>query len=384
MRELAYIETIKAIKPITGADRIECAEILGWEVVIQKDTFKVGEHIVYCEVDSILPKLECFEFLRPRNFRIKTICLKQQISQGIVFPLSVLTDVDPSFNLNKLKLGQDVTEALKIVKYDPESALDDEIPQEKRSWITNKWSFIKWKLTGIKPVRKGSFPQDVPKTDEIRVQKMGSLLEKREGELVYITEKIEGSSCTFVYRRNDNWLAKVLGKNHIFQVCSRNRIVYDSRTGRGETNKQFYPLAEKYNLLSGLKRLNRNLAVQGECLGPGVQNNIYQLPEYEFRAFLIYDLDAKKYLDFNEAFTLMAQLGLTSVPIIDASVKLVNDVKHYVELSKGTSRINAKTNKEGIIIQASKTNREGIVIRAMNGDFSFKSINPDYLLKSNL
>jgi hypothetical protein len=371
MRELAYIQQIKALKPIAGADSIECAEILGWEVVVKKGDFKVNDLVVYCEIDSILPDLSCFEFLRSKKFRIRTVKLRGQISQGIAFPLSVLTDVDPAFNLKKIKLGQDVTEALKIVKYDPESALDDEIPQANKSWIANKWSFIKWKLFKIKPVRAGGFPQDVPKTDETRVQKMGGLLEKREGELVYITEKCEGSSCTFVYRCNDNWFAKLLGKDHIFQVCSRNRIVYDSRTGGGETNKQFYPLAAKYNLLAGLKRLNRNLAIQGECVGPGVQGNIYQLPEYELRAFLIYDLDAKKYLPFNETFTLMAQLGLASVPVITSNVKVVNDIKYYVELSKDNSVINPKVK------------REGIVIRAMNGEFSFKSINPEYLLKQN-
>jgi hypothetical protein len=368
MRELAYIETIKNLKPIPNADNIECAEILGWEVVVKKGDFKVGDLCVYAEVDSILPDLPPFEFLRAKKFRIRTVKLKSQISQGIAFPLSTLTQIDPSFNLAKLKVGQDLTDTLKITKYDPE-AVSDEPQQIKKSWLANKWSYLKWKLFGIKPAKNGNdFPTHlVPKTDEIRVQKMGSELTKREGELVYITEKAEGASCTFIYRRSGNWL----DNHYIFQVCSRNRVVYDSRKGGGETNRQFFYLAAKYSILQRLKKLDRNLAIQGECIGPGVQGNIYQLPDYELKVFLIYDLDKRCYVPYNELVSLVKELKLPMVPVVDDAAVVKNDIKYYVELSKGNSVINPKVS------------REGIVIRSMNGDFSFKSINPLYLLNQH-
>jgi RNA ligase (TIGR02306 family) len=90
MRKLASIQRVNAVEPITEADAIERIRILGWYVVVRKDEYKVGDLVIYCEVDSILPDRPEFEFLRTRNFRIRTIKLKGQVSQGICFPLSVL------------------------------------------------------------------------------------------------------------------------------------------------------------------------------------------------------------------------------------------------------------------------------------------------------
>lgn len=47
MRKLATIRTIADIKPIEGADSIECAIVDGWTVVVKKGEFKVGETAVY-------------------------------------------------------------------------------------------------------------------------------------------------------------------------------------------------------------------------------------------------------------------------------------------------------------------------------------------------
>src|SRR5512133_1532260 len=89
-RKLASIQKIVSLTPIEGADKIEVATVLGWNVVVKKGDFKVGDACVYIEIDSILPDRPEFEFLRERKFRIKTIRLKGQVSQGICFPLSIL------------------------------------------------------------------------------------------------------------------------------------------------------------------------------------------------------------------------------------------------------------------------------------------------------
>lgn len=92
-RKLASIQVITDLSPIEGADRIETAQILGWQCVVKRGEFKVGDSVVYFEVDSVLPERNEFEFLRERKFRIKTIKLKKQISQGLVMPLSILNSV---------------------------------------------------------------------------------------------------------------------------------------------------------------------------------------------------------------------------------------------------------------------------------------------------
>ena len=117
-RKLASVRRIVSLSPIVGADLIEKATILGWEVVVaKKDNLKVGDLVVYCEVDSILPDKPEFEFLRERKFRIRTIKLKGQVSQGIVFPLSIL----PGNSIFPYKEGDDVTEVLGVRKHDPQA-----------------------------------------------------------------------------------------------------------------------------------------------------------------------------------------------------------------------------------------------------------------------
>jgi hypothetical protein len=60
-RPLAYSQTVKELRPIEGADRIEVATILGWPVVVKKGLYQVGDLLVYCEIDSILPDWQYFK-----------------------------------------------------------------------------------------------------------------------------------------------------------------------------------------------------------------------------------------------------------------------------------------------------------------------------------
>ena len=65
MRKLASIQKILDIKPIDGADKIEVCQVLGWKCVALKDTYNIGDKIVYIEIDSLIPLSNPnFEFLR--------------------------------------------------------------------------------------------------------------------------------------------------------------------------------------------------------------------------------------------------------------------------------------------------------------------------------
>lgn len=91
-RKLASIQKISAITDIPGADNIQVATILGWQVVInKKDKFKVGDLVIYIETDSIVPHTNpTFDFLKDRKYRVRIIKLKKTNSEGICFPLNIL------------------------------------------------------------------------------------------------------------------------------------------------------------------------------------------------------------------------------------------------------------------------------------------------------
>lgn len=194
-RKLAHVEIIESLNPIEGADKIEVCTVLGWHCVIKKDEFKVGEKVIYIEVDSVVPENPEFEFLRDRKFRVRTIKLRGQISQGLVIPLPE--------NLSNKPIGTDVTEELGIIKYLTPSERDDISRQEeaikleksklKKFMMRYSW-YRRWFLSRK---AKSGFPYWVSKTDEERIQNIPKVLEQFKDYKVYVTEKIDYQSVTF-------------------------------------------------------------------------------------------------------------------------------------------------------------------------------------------
>jgi RNA ligase (TIGR02306 family) len=197
MRTLASIRSVNAAKPIPNADAIERVRVLGWWVVTKKGEFRPGDRVVYCEIDSLLPERPEFEFLRasgykpaqvdgagqvilPAGFRVKTVKLRGQVSQGICFPLSLLPPGAPTDE------GADVTDLLGIRKWEPP------LP------------------AGMGGKVKGGLPGFLPETDETRVQVLEGVLRRHRGKTFHVTEKLAGTSFTAFLR------------DGTFGICSRN------------------------------------------------------------------------------------------------------------------------------------------------------------------
>jgi len=188
-------------------------------------------------------------------------------------------------------------------------------------------------------------------------------LEMHQGKKAYISEKLEGQSNQYIsIKSKGSIFTKIFNLNSMnFIVLSRNRKVNNQNDTR-------WKVAKELDLINKLKNLNKNIALQGELIGPKIQGNIYKLEKPEFRLFLVYDIDNKRYYNFKELCKIANDLNLKMVPIISEDHVVHTDIKAYVELSKGNS-------------QLFKTKREGIVIRLMDENFSFKSISPEYLLE---
>ena len=187
-RSLAHIEEIKNIHPIDGKDRIVLAEVLGWTVIVQKSDFNIGDKVIYVEIDSVLPEKPEFEFLRSKNFRIKTMKMAGCLSQGICFPLSILPQN------RKYNIGDDVTDIIGITQYEP--TMDDDkgvIQKEIKSTKHYPKFLMRWKwfrqLVLPKKQAKG-FPDFISKTDEMRIEGCPHyLLDKTP---VVVSEKVDG------------------------------------------------------------------------------------------------------------------------------------------------------------------------------------------------
>ena len=334
-RKLASIQVISDIRPIEGADAIEVARINNWDVVVAKNVgHKVGDHVVYCEIDSFLPIREEFEFLRKSSFkrmgdqegfRLKTIRLRGQVSQGLILPMSVFGD----FGWTAYE-GLDVTERLAIVKYEPP------IPAELAGKV------------------RGNFPGFLHKTDEERVQNLTKDYAKwvEDGLDFYVTEKLDGSSATF-YLRDD-----------LFGVCSRN---LDLEETEGNT---FWKVARELKLEEKLREFGRNLCIQGELIGEGIQGNPYKIKGHTVKFFNVFDIDTQTNYGLPMFLaTMEIYLKLETVPFLtDLTMKLPKTIDEMLAYADGKSVLNPNFD------------REGVVVRSMDRKISFKAISNKFLL----
>ena len=83
-RELCYVVTIDEIKPIEGKDKVECAVVGGWTIMVKKGQFDPGDAGIYFEIDSKVPAVAPFEFLEPKHYKIKTQKYGKFYSQGLL------------------------------------------------------------------------------------------------------------------------------------------------------------------------------------------------------------------------------------------------------------------------------------------------------------
>lgn len=352
MRKLAHIEKVEWIKPIEGADKIELCGVLGWQCVIKKNEFKVGDTIIYVEVDSVMPEKKEFEFLRERKFRVRTIKLRGELSQGLVLPLS-------SIKRGKYKIGQDVTDELGVKKYLTPSEIAElnEINKSKNLLIRR---FKKYKH------KSNRFPTWISKTDEERLQNIPQVLVQFKDSICYITEKIDYQSVTFTSKPNNSFIGRLFGKKTEFVVASRNLRVLDKNT-------LYWKIANKYNIEKILKE-NPDLTIQGEQGDGGVQGNKYEIEELMFWVFNVINHRTGKHLNYNEMYEFCKKYDLPIVPIVFTGlISSVGDkVEDWVEYSKSKSLINPNVVREGIVVRVIEDGKKLL---------SFKVINPDFQLK---
>lgn len=337
MRKLASIRKVSDIQPIPDADRICVYVIDGWKVVDSIGKYNIGDLIVYIEPDGFVPNSLC-PFLskgnEPKEYngikgeRLRTIKLKKTLSQGLILPLYPTCD-----NIDSMLFeGLDVTIPLGIQLYEPP------VPACLAGTV------------------KGNFPSRIPKTSQERIQNLVTDFNEWK-ELDYrfeCSEKADGSSMT-CYIIDDE-----------FGVCSRNLDL------KLDENNTFWKVAIQNLFERKLRLLNKNIAIQGEMIGNGVNNNLYKLTDHRFMLFDVYDIDAGRYYSSRERIELAESLDIDHVPIIDImNLNAFNTVDELLEFADGKSIINPDVNREGLVFKCVE-----------NPDVHFKAISNRYLIKN--
>ena len=342
MRKLATIRKIDSIRPIPDADAIECAVVGGWTVGIKKGDCKAGDLAIYCEIDSWI-STELAPFLskgkEPREYngvrgeRLRSVKLRGQLSQGLLLDRFVALD-----KVGEIHEGMDVSDLLNIVKYEPP------VP----ACLAGK--------------ARGLFPSFIPKTDQERIQNLTTEFAEwvSPGFPIMptweVTEKLDGSSMTVYVNEQDQG------------VCSRNLNLYDTE---GNT---LWQVAHRDQIITALQDSQRNLAIQGELIGEGIQGNPYKIKGQSFYVFDIYEIDKGSYMTPTQRRDFCEFHELLHVPVIAFGAHLYDTlgmatIDSLLEFAEGKSELNPQTDREGLVFKCNEQQK------------SFKTISNKYLLK---
>jgi RNA ligase (TIGR02306 family) len=318
---MATIRKIDEIRPIEGADAIEAAVVGGWAVVIKKGEFKVGDLAVYLEIDSWVPN-ELAPFLskgnEPREFngirgeRLRTVKLRGTTSQGLLLPIeTAFPGSERRFWWSQVDV--DVSERLGIQKWEAP------IPAQLAGDV------------------EGPFPTVIPRTDQERIQNLTEQLKEWQGNTDFtweVTEKLDGSSMT-VFVNGDSE-----------GVCSRN---WNLKETEGNT---LWRVARRNDLLVKIRKTNRNLALQGELIGEGIQGNAYKVTGQDFFVFDIYDIDRGDYMTPFERRVFCDTHGIKHVPVLAKEMVIQEWVTGLLTMADGQSVLNPKTGREGLVFKS--------------------------------
>jgi len=348
MNNIATIQRVKNVRNHPNGDALDLCNVLGWQVVVKRNEFKENDLCVYVVIDSVLPEKPEFEFLRNKNFRIKPIRLRKEESAGICFPLSILPNYVPAMgdtppyneprfgcptdNLT-IREGLDVTDAIGVKHY------EKPIPAS---------------LAGQ---AFGSFPGYIRITDEDNLRSYPNAVPEMFSRPFYITRKDDGSSGTFFIKGGE------------FGVCSR-RIHLKDTEGNG-----FWNMARKYDVNNVLLKAfpDKEIAVQGEVCGPGIQANKLGLKEMEFHLFNIWDINQRTYLDYAKLMEFSNTYGIPMVTTIEEGNIFSYSLEDLIKLSNA-QKYPTGGPAEGIVIRP----KEGFYSNELKKSWSGKVINENY------
>jgi len=330
------IETIETVRHHPNANCLDLCTLdsISFQFVTGKDEYKEGDKVLYFPIDALISenvaeRLGVKGKLSGKNKnRIKTVRLRGEISQGLVGKLEDFYDlIGDSTN------PEVITEKLGVTKYEPP----------------------------VVPCKSGNLvglPCGLSVYDIEGAERNKDILNQLLNEEVIVMEKLEGQNFSitfdsqkqkiFVNQRKFSIIPLENKQDHIFWKIAKKII---------KNNKSLIDFVE------WMGKIGNNVTLYGEFIGPGIQNNVYQLKEYDVKCFDIKINDT--FVNFNEYCNYFDQYfgdinhlpawHVLSAPIVDKNVlkKILNE-KSITEYSHGKSKLNPNVFREGIVVKPLK------------------------------
>ena len=361
---VCFVSQINDLKPIEGADNIEVAFIEGWNCIVPKNVYKVGDMVICATTDAVIPEklsgeLNIKNYLRGGS-RVRTVKLRGVYSECLIIPITYL-------NNKKCYLGADVMDQLGIFKYEPPIKQITLASGKRIKYSDNPNFSIYYKFPNLKNVQ-GIFTEN----DEVQITRKLHGTNARFG-IVKKSKLTLWEKIKYFFTKNELIKYEYIVGSHNAQKGSDSIGYYDTNVWFDISNK--YEIKEK--LLYYMKHcafknsimfdeVGSGIIIYGEIYGAGIQKGYdYGLSDIKFAGFDV--VVNGQYLSTTQ-----------SKYIIEGILSL-----HYVEVlynGKWSKEIQDKFILKNYI-KGTKIPHEGIVIKHVNGNRTkvAKVINPEYL-----
>jgi len=368
LNSVCFVSKINDIKPIENADKIELAIIQGWNSIIQKGQYKVGDLVVVATTDAVIPvtlsdAMEVTNYLR-KGQRVRTVKLRGVYSESLIIPFKFAEKL--THPKAKWAEGTDMMELLGIFKYEPPVKMVQLGSGRKIRYSENPNFLVYYKFPNQKNVPDMFI----------------------EGDYVQITKKIHGTNARYgivkktklsfwdkikkFFKIADEWVdyEYVVGSHNV-EKGSDSQGFYDRNV--------WYEIADKYEIKTklwkyvksiGVHSVGSGITLYGEIYGYGIQKGYdYGLTNIEFAGFDVMKNGIYLSVDDTE-IVILGMLELPHAPILYNGKwsQEVQDKHVFNSFIKGT-----------------KIPEEGIVVKSITGERSkiSKVINPDYYIYSD-
>lgn len=322
-RKMASVQEVRAISPIPGADRIEVAIIEGWQCVVGKGEFSVGDKVAYLEIDTFLPggRPEFATFMERGRKQmeiggevvdghvLRTAKLRGVYSQGLVMSLESLGLVPSAY-----EVGDDITDAVGVCQYEP---------------------------IEVNPNAVGTYDTSLaPVTDAVRIQSCPEIWEDLGRVACRASVKVDGTSMTIVYdTRGATPQLRVFG--HHYELTPDQGLGAQAiRTCDGQGIVTFC-------------ESHPDVAVQFEFAGPKVNGNRLGLPAHRAFVFALWRKGREK-VSFEDEITCpdaeYAAIRKSACPMLEVLPSDFGSVDDAVRWAEGL-RGNVSENRldEGVV-----------------------------------
>ena len=239
--------SIGEIQVHPNADTLGIVFVGGYQCVVKKDNYKVGDLAVYLPPDSVVPQTKPFEFLWadkefpdgvvPEKYRRITVRrYRKEYSEGLLLPVTDFPLLYNQAGVFSQDEGDDVAELLGITHYEEPEPVDlygtPSTRLQEKGWPRSLrgWFFLILRALGLRrnPLEGTSerAPKDAPPVYDVENFKHYNTTFK-QGDEVVVTEKIHGSNGRYMFDGKRMWVgSKNLWKSEKSK-CIWRRVLKD-------------------------------------------------------------------------------------------------------------------------------------------------------------